>query len=63
MITEPQLGTLTGHLLGCSTEATVKLVIIVGIEQIMLAVVLVVQYSLNRRQGLLQTGAIGNGFR
>ena len=58
VVAEPELGRRAAHRFHGCAQASLELVVIVGIEQIVLAIVLVVQHHLHGLQPLLQTMAI-----
>ena len=54
MIPEPELRAITGDAFNRSAQSAMELVIVIGIEQVMLAVVLVMQNNLHASQGCFQ---------
>jgi hypothetical protein len=62
MVAEPERrAPAPATLSAAALEPTLELVVIVGIEQVVLAVVLVVQHHLHLPQTLLQAVAVGHG--
>jgi hypothetical protein len=60
VVGEPESRSLAAQLLRGGAQSSLELVIIIGIQQVMLAVVLVVEHHLNRRQAPLQGGTVGS---
>ena len=61
MVGKPQGWCLALQPFRCRTQAPLELVIVIGVEQVVFPVVLVVEHHLHSGQPLLQARAIGHG--
>ena len=62
VVREPELGRRAAQMFHCGAEAPLELVVIIGIEQVMLPVVLVVEHHLHLAQASLQARTVVAGF-
>ena len=63
MISEKQFRIVAADSVHCSSQPPLKLVVVIGIQQVVFPVVLVVQHNLNVLKSLFESHPVVMGFR